>query len=135
MTMFKNTLGATILVTALAVNADAQTPPTIQAAPGAGSGSVSAKGKVVGPSNEPQPGVAVQIIGPLGQTTAITDRTGTWSVYNLPAGEYKAKAIVSDKSQPAVTFSVREPSSLGWFTTKQAPAVVSPELKLKNAVK
>lgn len=135
MTMFVKLL-STIVLLILTANANAQNPPTLQAAPSGSVGSTSAKGKVVGPSNEPQPGVAVQIVGPPGKTTAITDSTGTWSVYNLPSGDYKAKAIVSEKSQPVVRFSVKEPSSSRrWFSTKQSSPVVSPEIMLKNAIK
>jgi len=61
--------------------------------PAEASGPAAAKGKVVGLSNEPQAGVPVQIKGPLGQTVAITDKNGTWSLYNLPAGDYKAQMI------------------------------------------
>lgn len=91
----------------------------------------SAKGKVMGPSEQPQAGVPVTIEGPPGKTIAITDKSGTWSVYNLPAGEYKVKAI-SSGSAP-VTFSVKESSFWSKVTGGKDNAVQSPDIKVFRA--
>ncbi len=94
-------------------------------------GAASAKGKVIGPSDQPQAGVPVTIEGPPGQTTAITDKNGTWSVYNLPAGQYKVKSVI-DKSAP-VTFSVKESSFWDKVTGGRDTAVKSPDIKVEVA--
>lgn len=72
--------------------ASARQPATAQTS----SGGTAATGKIVGPSNNPEPGAPVQIIGLPGQTTAITDNKGSWSLYNLPPGSYKVKVIGED---------------------------------------
>ena len=51
----------------------------------------SAKGKVIGPNNQPQVGVPVTIEGPLGKTVAITDKSGMWSIYKLPAARLQSE--------------------------------------------
>jgi hypothetical protein len=93
---------------------------------------MSAKGQVIGPSNEPQAGVPVQIIGPPGKTIAITDKNGTWSLYNLPAGDYQGKMVGSDasKTSPAVNFSIKAPTFWDKVTSGKESSVVSPALKL-----
>jgi hypothetical protein len=100
------------------------------------SGVMSAKGQVIGPSNEPQAGVPVQIIGPPGKTIAITDKSGTWSLYNLPAGDYQVKMVGSDASNTdAVSFSVKAPTFWDKVTGGKDGSIVSPALKLDKATR
>jgi carboxypeptidase family protein len=122
-------IGSTFALAANAQTPGANTPSQTGAAAVA-----SAKGKVVGASNEPQPGVPVQIKGPLGETVAITDKSGTWSLYNLPAGNYKVQMIGSQKSKPAeaVDFTVKEGSFFDKFSGNQSNVVWSPELKVDD---
>jgi len=103
--------------------------------PAEASGPAAAKGKVVGLSNEPQAGVPVQIKGPLGQTVAITDKNGTWSLYNLPAGDYKAQMIGGQKSKTpdSVTFTGKESSFWQKLSGGSEKLVVwTPEMKIDD---
>jgi hypothetical protein len=99
------------------------------------SGGAAAKGKVVGASNEPQAGVPVQIKGPLGQTVAITDKTGTWSLYNLPAGDYKVRMVGAQNSKipDPVDFTVKNASFWEKISgAAQKEVVWTPEIKVDN---
>lgn len=116
------------LVIALASAAIAQTQTQPM------SGDAAVKGTVVGPSNMPQAGIPVQIVGPPGKTVAITDKNGNWSVYNLPAGDYKVQALGADKTSNAnqVTFSVKETPFWRKFTGSATEIVNSPQIKLEE---
>jgi hypothetical protein len=122
---------------ALAAVAAAQSP-TVSPAPAQAAdtnGTAAAKGKVVGPSNEPQPGVPVKVEGPLGQTVAITDKSGTWSLYNLPAGNYKVRMIGAEKSKATepVDFTVKEASFWDKLSgTGQKDVVWTPDIKIDD---
>jgi len=96
------------------------------------SGTAAAKGRVVGSSNEPQAGVPVQIKGPLGQTVAITDKSGTWSLYNLPAGNYRAQMVGAQKSKAPdpVDFTVKDASFWEKISGGQKMVVWTPEIKV-----
>jgi uncharacterized protein (DUF2141 family) len=126
------------LSSTFAAVADAQSPSAAgEVSPAADmSGVAAAKGKVVGSSNEPQAGVPVQIKGPLGQTVAITDKSGTWSIYNLPAGNYKAQMIGAEKSKTdPVDFTVKSASFWEKLSgTSQKDVVWTPELKIGNTI-
>jgi uncharacterized protein (DUF2141 family) len=111
-------LTMSVLLIALASAAQAQTSDS----------NASAKGKVIGPTDQPQAGVPVTIEGPLGKTVAITDKSGTWSIYKLPAGEYKVKAF-SDNSAP-VTFTVKETPFWNKVMGGKDAAVYSPDIKV-----
>jgi hypothetical protein len=115
--------------------ANAQTPPSTGAPPQTTSGVAAAKGKVISSSNEPQAGVPVQIQGPLGQTVAITDKTGTWSLYNLPAGNYKVKMLGAQQTQAStpVDFTVKEASFWDRITGgAQKNVVWTPEIQVEG---
>ena len=74
------------------------------------SGAVSATGTVVGPTLQLEPGVPVELTGPLGKTFAVTDQNGRWTVYNLPAGQYNVQAAGSFKaSESQISFTVKDP--------------------------
>lgn len=122
------------IVLPAAASAQTPTPTTPATAPSAGS--TAAKGTVVDPSDKPQAGVPVQIVGPPGQTVAITDKNGTWSVYNLPPGDYKVKALNAENpnSGKMVTFSVKEQSFWSKLTGSAKDTVKSPQIKLDAAV-
>lgn len=117
--------------------ANSQTPPstgvplqTINT-----SGVAAAKGKVIGSSNEPQAGVPVQIQGPLGQTVAITDKSGTWSLYNLPAGNYKVKMLGAQQPETSapVDFTVKDASFWDKITgSAQKDVVWTPEIRVEG---
>ena len=61
----------------------------------------SATGIVVDASKKPLSGVPVQVTGPKGTTFVFTDESGEWSLYNLPAGSYKAQVIPSSEADSA----------------------------------
>lgn len=122
-----------ILATVIASTATAlaQATPQMQATPH--TDGAAAQGTVVGPGDKPQAGVPVQIVGPPGQTVAITDKNGTWSVYNLPAGSYKVKTLGWEKAtdtQP-VTFSVKEKSFWSKITGAVTDVIKSPDIKVE----
>jgi hypothetical protein len=114
--------------------ANAQTQPQIAASP---SGMTAAKGKVVGLSDEPQSGVPVQIKGPLGETVAITDKNGTWSMYNLPAGNYQAQMVGLAKTKAAgsVQFTVKPKSFWEKIWGADQEVLWTPEMKVETAIK
>lgn len=117
--------------------AGAQSPPASGASPQAAdtSGVAAAKGRVVGLSNQPQAGVPVQIKGPLGQTVAITDKSGTWSLYNLSAGNYKVQMIGAQKSKAPdpVDFTVKDASFWDKLSgTSEKLVVWTPEIKIDD---
>jgi len=124
------------LSSTFAAIAGAQSPPAAGAPPQTAdaSGLAAAKGKVVGSSNEPQAGVPVQIKGPLGQTVAITDKSGTWSLYNLPAGNYKVQMVggaQKSKTPDPVDFTVKEASFWDRLSGTSRNAVVwTPDIKI-----
>ena len=122
-------LCATAILIALTQMTSAQTP----APSGDTAGGTAAKGSVVGPGNTPQAGIPVQIVGPPGQTVAITDKDGTWSVYNLPAGDYKVMPVGTETPNNAkqVTFSVKEKSFWSKFVGSASETVKSPQIKLE----
>jgi hypothetical protein len=113
-----------VVLIALSPFASAQTPTTDA------TGAAAANGTVIGPGNKPQAGVPVQIVGPPGQTVAITDKDGKWSVYNLPAGDYKVKMVGADNSANAkqVTFSVKEKSLFNKLIGNATEIVTSPAI-------
>jgi hypothetical protein len=96
-------------------------------------GTLAARGKVVGPAQKPQPGVPVQVEGPLGKTVVFTDNAGEWSLYNLPAGRYVVKPIQGATADDPVEFTVRDRSALGkWFSdSKNAQAYAAPDIKVR----
>jgi len=124
---------AAVILAALSSIAGAQTqsPATTKDATGV----VAAKGIVVGPNNTPQAGVPVQIVGPPGQTVAVTDKEGKWSVYNLPAGDYKVKTIGPANSSMTnqVGFSVKEPSFFDKWFGGAGGTVTSPAIEMETA--
>ena len=134
MSKFLTCLAAIALSSTFAVVAGAQTPPAAGAPAQTTetSGVAAAKGRVVGSSNEPQAGVPVQIKGPLGQTVAITDKSGTWSLYNLPAGNYRAQMVGAQKSKAPnpVDFTVKDASFWEKISGGQKMVVWTPEIKV-----
>jgi len=71
---------------------------------------MSATGTVVGPTSQPEPGIPVELTGPLGTDFfAVTDQNGRWTVYNLPAGHYNVQAAGSYKaSESHTSFTVED---------------------------
>jgi hypothetical protein len=131
MTRLATSLFVLAAAIAPAATALAQATPQMQAAPNADG--AAAQGIVVGPGDKPQAGVPVQIIGPPGQTVAITDKNGTWSVYNLPAGNYKVKPLSGEQTtatQP-VTFSVKEKTFFEKITGSVKDVIKSPDIKVE----
>jgi len=127
----------TVLSTSFVATAVAQSPPAAGTPPQTieTSGVASAKGKVVGPSNEPKAGVPVQIKGPLGQTVAITDKTGTWSLYNLAPGNYKVQMVGSQNSKvpDSVDFTVKDTSFWQRLSgADQKTLVWTPEIRIDS---
>lgn len=119
---------AAALAIPFVVSARAEGPPPVQNTPSV----KSVQGTVVGPSNEPQAGVPVQIEGPPGKTIAVTDNNGTWTLYNLPAGQYQVKAIDAQQTAP-VTFSVKEKSFWERVLGSSKNVVSSPEIRTLTA--
>ncbi len=91
----------------------------------------SVTGKVIGPGNQPQAGVPVQVEGPLGKTHVFTDANGNWSLYNVPPGTYAVRPVgntLATQGQ-ATDFTVKEP---GFFekVTGDKKVLYAPEMKL-----
>jgi hypothetical protein len=124
------------LSTTFIAMAGAQSPPAAGAPPQTNQTSAVAfaKGKVVGPSNEPQAGVPVQIEGPLGQTVAITDKSGTWSLYNLVPGNYKVQMLGNQKSKvpDPVDFTVKDTSFWERLSGANQMVVWTPEIRINS---
>lgn len=93
-------------------------------------GGLSASGKVVGPSSEPQAGVPVVVEGPTGQTHAFTDANGNWSLYNLSPGTYKVKPAVDDSQR--VDFTVKNKGLFGKIFGSDSSAVYTSDIKLNR---
>jgi Carboxypeptidase regulatory-like domain len=101
-------------------------------------GSLTATGKVIGPTAQPQAGVPVTVQGPSGKTYAITDDKGAWSLYNLPAGKYEVQPFDAYKSNSnsSVTFTVKEKGLLDKWLSSEDAAYVAPEMKIsRDAIK
>jgi hypothetical protein len=94
---------------------------------------LAAKGKVVGPSLQPQAGVPVQVEGPQGKALVFTDKDGDWALYNLPAGRYQVKTVKGFANEDqTIAFTVPEKSFAGkWFSNNQA-AYVAPSMTVKK---
>jgi hypothetical protein len=94
---------------------------------------LAAKGKVVGPSSQPQPGVPVQVEGPEGKALVFTDKDGDWSLYNLPAGRYQVNTVKGfANDDQTVAFTVPEKSLASkWFSNKEA-AYIAPSMTVKK---
>jgi len=124
------------LSTTFIAMAGAQSPPAAGAPPQTNQTSAVAfaKGKVVGQSNEPQAGVPVQIEGPLGQTVAITDKSGTWSLYNLVPGNYKVQMLGNQKSKvpDPVDFTVKDTSFWARLSGANQMVVWTPEIRINS---
>lgn len=84
-------LSATCLFCAAAIPATA-----LLAASSAVAQSAEVTGEVTTQAMEPVPGVPVVINGPEGRSVLFTDKKGRWTLYNAPAGEYSAEAILPD---------------------------------------
>ena len=69
-------------------------------------------------------------------TYSITDKSGTWSIYNLPAGNYKAQMIGAEKSKTdPVDFTVKSASFWEKISgTSQKDVVWTPEIKVDNTI-
>jgi hypothetical protein len=110
-----------VVVIAFSVAASAQNAP-------------AATGKVVGPDSKPLAGVPIQVVGPEGATTAFTDASGTWSLYNLVPGTYQVRPAVgkTEINQPTIGFTV---SPKGLFGSNQGNTIYTTEMKLDwNAI-
>jgi hypothetical protein len=97
-----------------------------------GVGMASATGKVIGPDSKPQPGVPVDVTGPDGKTTAFTDESGNWSLYNLAPGSYQVQAGAgATTTQAPIDFTVKQSGILSsFFGTKQSQTYRASEMKL-----
>jgi len=93
-------------------------------------GGLSASGKVVGPTAEPQAGVPVLVEGPSGKTHAFTDADGNWSLYNLSPGTYTVKPAI-DESRP-VDFTVKNKGFFGKIFGSDSSAVYTSDIKLNK---
>jgi hypothetical protein len=94
-----------------------------------------ARGKVVGPADQPKAGIAVAIQGSQGKTVAVTDSNGTWSIYNLPAGTYTAQILHSANKatdSDLVSFTVKEKSFWDKLTGGDKAVVSAPALKVPS---
>jgi uncharacterized protein (DUF2141 family) len=112
-----------------AAAAQAQTSSTAPADAAA----TAAKGKVIGPADQPKAGVPVAIQGSQGKTVAVTDANGTWSLYNLPAGTYTAQVLhAQNKDTKPVSFTIKEKSFWDRLTGSDKEIVSAPALKMPN---
>jgi hypothetical protein len=93
-------------------------------------GGLSASGKVVGPTAEPQAGVPVVVEGPTGKTHAFTDADGNWSLYNLSPGTYKVKPAVDDGQ--LVDFTVKNKGMFSKIFGSDSSAVYTSDIKLNK---
>jgi len=93
-------------------------------------GGLSASGKVVGPSFEPQAGVPVVVEGPTGKTHAFTDANGNWSLYNLSPGNYKVSPAVDDSQR--IDFTVKNKGVFGKMFGSDPSAVYTSDIKLNR---
>jgi hypothetical protein len=95
-------------------------------------GDLAATGMVVGADGQPQPGVPLRVQGPQGETLAVTDAKGKWSLYNLAPGLYNVQAVtkVGNRSAP-VRFSIERKPVFDWFSDKGAVAYEAPTIKLE----
>jgi hypothetical protein len=89
-------------------------------------------GKVVGPSGQPAGGVPLQVQGPAGKTVVFTDTQGEWSLYNLPAGDYKVAPLTKPTviDQP-VKFSVKDKGLVDKLFGAEPATHAASEIKLK----
>lgn len=104
-----------------------------------GFGSLSAKGRVVDAKSKPEPGVPVEISGPSGKVYAVTDQSGNWHVYNLPAGKYNVQAadIGRGSDSSSVSFTIEQEGFLHrWFgggeRVKEAAEIKLPVDQLRS---
>lgn len=98
-------------------------------------GTPVATGKVVGPTDEPQAGVPVQVQGPVGKSYAFTDKDGVWTLYNLPAGDYMVVPVgsLAVNGSKVASFTVRE-RGLWTFTSNSATTYYAPDMPISKEV-
>lgn len=92
----------------------------------------SVTGKVIGPGDQPQAGVPVQVEGPLGKTHVFTDANGNWSLYNVPPGTYVVRPLGNTPATQgqATDFTVKETGFFEKLTGGDKKVLYAPEMKL-----
>ena len=114
------TLVSLLILTMLNIGAWAQSP-----AP-------AVTGKVVGPSGTPVAGAPLQVQGPQGKSVVFTDANGQWSLYNLPAGNYRVAPLTkAPASDQPVEFSVKEKGAIDKLLGNVDTTYSASEIKLK----
>lgn len=131
-TLPKRTLDMRTLVVGLVLlaQAPASAQPTGAPTQQVPAGSVAATGKVLGPDAAPKAGMALQVQGPIGKTHVFTSADGTWSLYNLPAGQYEVKPVDGASADKSVNFTVQDAGFFDKLTGGGQKAVVAPQLTI-----
>ena len=95
-------------------------------------GDLSVKGRVtVDNTNETAAGLPVLIEGASGEEMVVyTDKSGIWSAYNLPPGDYKAKIFsgeeVGDNAEPESNFTLDSQTKFPFVFQEKNVTIVDP---------
>ncbi|MCJ7993312.1 carboxypeptidase regulatory-like domain-containing protein [Rhizobium cremeum] len=76
-------------------------------------------GVVKTPDQQPIAGVPVIVDGPAGQSVVFTDKSGRWTLYDAPAGNYSATTAIpnSNARTASVPFEIENKGFFSGFAT------------------